>query len=59
MTIRRRYEPKPMFVERMKKLIPDYEKFFEISYTNTPDSIRCNTLKITPEELKKRLEERG
>jgi len=59
MTIRKKYEPKPLFVERMKKLIPDYEKFFEISYTETPNSIRCNTLKISPDKLKERLEKRG
>ncbi|MFZ5955754.1 MAG: NOL1/NOP2/sun family putative RNA methylase [Nanoarchaeota archaeon] len=54
-----KYFPKPLFVERMKKLIPDYETFFEISYTETPDSIRCNTLKIKPEELKNKLERKG
>ena len=53
--------PKPEFVERMERLIgkEDAQKFFEISYFSTPDSIRCNTLKIAPEELKKRLEAKG
>ncbi len=54
-----KFKPKPLFVERMKKLIPDWERFFELSYTPTPDSIRCNTLKISPENLKKRLENYG
>jgi NOL1/NOP2/sun family putative RNA methylase len=56
-----KYVPKPEFVERMQKLIgkEDAEKFFEISYFSTPDSIRCNTLKISPSELRKRLEAKG
>jgi len=56
-----RYEPKPEFIERIKKLIgdKDTEEFFKISHTETPDSIRCNTLKISPSELKKKLEARG
>lgn len=56
-----RFQPKPEFVGRMEKLIgkEDTKKFFEISYTSSPDFIRCNTLKISPEELKKRLEEHG
>ena len=50
-----KYKPKPEFMKRMQVLIgkEDAEKFFEISYTETPNSIRCNTLKIKPEELKK------
>jgi len=55
-----KYKPKPEFIERIEKLIgQEAEKFFEISYTETPDSIRCNTLKISPEELKMRLEDYG
>jgi len=56
-----RYKPKQEFVERIEKLIgkEDSEKFFEISYFSTPDSIRVNTLKISPEDLKKRLEDYG
>jgi len=54
-----KFKPKPLFIERMKKLIPDWERFFEVSYTETPTSIRCNTLKISPDELKKRLEDYG
>lgn len=56
-----RYQPKLEFVERIERLIgkDDAKKFFEIAYTSSPDYIRVNTLKITPEELKKRLESYG
>ncbi len=56
-----RYQPKERFVERMKMLlgVDETKKFFEISYTETPDSIRCNTLKISVSDLKKRLESYG
>lgn len=52
-------QPKPLFEQRMKQLIPDYEKFFEYSKKPPLNSIRCNTLKTKPEELKKRLEAKG
>jgi NOL1/NOP2/sun family putative RNA methylase len=56
-----RYQPKEEFIRRIETLIgvEDAKKFFEISYFATPDSIRVNTLKITVEELKKRLEDYG
>jgi len=56
-----RYPPKEEFVKRIESLIgkQDAERFFEISYTTSPDSIRCNTLKISVEDLKKRLEGYG
>lgn len=57
-----RFEPKPEFKERIAKLLgskEDEEKFWEIIRTETPDSIRCNTLKMTPEKLKERLEKKG
>jgi NOL1/NOP2/sun family putative RNA methylase len=56
-----RYQPKPEFVERMERLLGKEEtkKFFEIAYTASPDFIRVNTLKISPDELKKRLEGYG
>lgn len=59
--LQERFKPKPEFVERMERLIgkEDAKKFFDISYTPTPISIRCNTLKISCEDLKKRLEEKG
>jgi NOL1/NOP2/sun family putative RNA methylase len=56
-----RFQPKPEFVERMERLIgkEDTKKFFEIAYTPSQDFIRVNTLKISPDELKKRLESYG
>ena len=55
-------QPKLLFIERMKKLLPDvsdFVKFNEIIHEKPLSSIRCNTLKISPDELKKRLEEKG
>lgn len=56
--LKRRFPPKREFIKRIEKLIgkEDANKFFEISYTPTPNFIRCNTLKITPENLKDKLE---
>jgi len=54
-----KYEPKPRFEERMKKLLSDYDKFLEISKIPSINSVRCNTLKISPEKLRKRLEDKG
>jgi len=53
------YQPKPLFEERMRLLIDDYNKWLEINKIESVNSIRCNTLKIKPEELKERLENRG
>ncbi|MCK4996869.1 RsmB/NOP family class I SAM-dependent RNA methyltransferase [Candidatus Pacearchaeota archaeon] len=55
--LKEKFPPKEGFVKRMEALIgkADTEEFFDISYTKCPTSIRCNTLKITSEELKKRL----
>jgi len=53
-------EPKPLFVERMKALLgKDFESYMEILKKEPVRSIRCNKLKISPEDLKKRLEEKG
>lgn len=51
-------EPKPLFVERMSKLLKgnDLKKFWQISKEPLTPSIRCNTLKISPKELKEKLE---
>jgi len=56
-----KFPPRKEFVGRMQKLLGEEgsRKFFEISYTRTPFSIRCNTLKISAEELRKRLEAYG
>src|SRR3989344_3209669 len=53
------YEPKPEFVERMQQLLPnenDFQEYMKILKIDLPRSIRCNTLKISPEKLKQRLE---
>ncbi len=58
--MKRNYEPKPLFLERMKKLLgKDLENYLEILKKEPVRSIRCNTLKISPENLKKRLEDNG
>lgn len=57
-----KYEPKPLFIERIIKLLKDkqdVEKFFKIAETRARKSIRCNILKIPPNELIKRLEAKG
>ncbi len=59
--LKEKFPPKEAFIERMEKLLgkEGAKVFFDISYTKTPSSIRCNTLKITVEELKTRLENYG
>ena len=54
--LKEKFPAKVGFIKRIEELIgiEDAKKFFEIAYTQTPNSIRCNTLKITPEELKER-----
>jgi len=52
----RSFSPKPLFLERMKKLLgKDFYEYMEILKKPVANSIRCNTLKISPEELLKRL----
>ena len=56
------YEPKPALVERMKILLKDVDdvnRFFEVAKTQPKRSIRVNTLKISPEDLIKRLKEKS
>lgn len=55
--VKSRFPIKEEFKKRMEALlgVDEANEFFEISYTPTPDSIRCNTLKISVEDLKKRL----
>jgi len=56
----REYEPKPLFIERMKKLLGDnFDIYMKTLKIPVLKSFRCNTLKISPEELKKRLENNG
>jgi NOL1/NOP2/sun family putative RNA methylase len=55
-------EPKPLFLERMRKLMSnekDFARFNEIIHIKPVNAIRCNTLKISPFNLRKRLEEKG
>lgn len=58
-----KYLPKPLFEERMRKLFgndgEDYKKYLEISEMPIQRSIRCNTLKIKPVELRSKLEAKG
>ncbi len=54
-------EPKPLFLERMKKLFSEeeFKKYLKILKIAPLRSIRCNTLKISPQELKKKLENKS
>jgi NOL1/NOP2/sun family putative RNA methylase len=55
--VKKLYPPKPLFLERMKSLLEkDFDNYLKILEKPPVNSIRCNTLKISPEELKKRLE---
>jgi len=52
---------KPLFLERMQQILPDkkdYESYLEILKHPPVKSIRCNKLKISPSELKKKLEDK-
>ena len=52
------YELKPLFKERLKKLLlekEDFEKFNQIIHTPPKNFIRCNTIKISPLELLEKL----
>lgn len=62
MTSHRNYILKPLFLERIQKLLPDekdFNNYMEILKREPVRSLRVNTLKISPEELKKRLNEKG
>ena len=55
-------ELKPLFTKRMKEIFrdeKDYKRYLNTLKTLSPKSLRCNTLKISPKELKKRLEKKG
>lgn len=54
-------EPKELFVERMKKLLPDekdFQSYLDILKIPPVKSIRCNKLKISQDKLKKKLEKK-
>ncbi|MDO8563426.1 MAG: RsmB/NOP family class I SAM-dependent RNA methyltransferase [Nanoarchaeota archaeon] len=56
-----RPEMKPLFEERMKELLTDsedFQKYSEIIHTGPRNFIRCNTLKINPQELMERLKKK-
>jgi len=53
---------KPLFIERLRKLMPDaldFQAFSKIIHEKPVNAIRCNTIKMEPSELKKKLEEKG
>ena len=57
-----RQELKPLLEERMKELLgegKDFQTYLSSLKTRPKKSIRCNTLKISPSELKKRLSKKG
>ncbi len=56
------YQLKPLFFERMQLLLSnekDFNNYLKILKKPVVNFIRCNTLKISPEKLKKRLENKG
>lgn len=56
----KKYSLKPLFAERMKALLgEDFENYQKILEKEPAKSIRVNTLKISPEKLKLRLEKKG
>jgi NOL1/NOP2/sun family putative RNA methylase len=57
-----KFMPKPEFEARMNSLLndeTDREAYWEIIHKEPLDYIRCNTLKIKPNELKEKLEKKG
>lgn len=57
-----KYNPKEAFEKRIEQLLPeknDRDAFWKICHTHAIDSIRCNTLKMTPQELRRRLDKYG
>lgn len=54
-------EPKPAFIERMNKLLKnkeDNKKYWEILKIQPVDSIRVNTIKISPQKLIEKLKQK-
>ena len=55
--MKRNYKPKPLFIERMKLLLgKDFKNYWEKIQEQPLKSIRVNTLKITVDKLKEKLE---
>jgi NOL1/NOP2/sun family putative RNA methylase len=60
--MRKNYLAKSLFLERMKLLLPDekdFASYLEILKKEVPHSFRCNTLKISPKELKEKLKNKN
>ena len=58
--MKKTYEPKPLFIERMKQLLGnDFENYRKKINIQPVKSLRVNTLKISPEDLKKKLEDKS
>ncbi len=60
--VKRLYEPKEKFVERIKLLLDDEEdvkKFFKMAKSEPRKSLRVNTLKISSDELMEGLRQKG
>jgi len=58
----RNLELKELYVERIKKIFDnekDFQEYLDILKVEPVKSIRCNTLKISIEDLKKKLEDKG
>lgn len=56
----KKYEPKPLFIERMKQLLGnDFKDYWKRIHIQPVKSLRVNTLKISPKELKEKLEGKG
>jgi len=56
----KKYEPKPLFIERMKQLLGnDFKDYWKRIQDEPVKSLRVNTLKISPKELKEKLEGKG
>jgi NOL1/NOP2/sun family putative RNA methylase len=61
MTHKRHIEPKPLFLERMQKLLPDekdFKDYLNILKKEPVRSLRCNTLKISVKELENRFKQK-
>jgi len=58
--MKRTIKPKELFLERIGKILgKDYQKYLNSLQKEPFKSIRVNKLKISPEDLKNRLEKRG
>ena len=49
----------PLEVEKYRELIPDFDRFLEVVKTAEPRTLRTNTRRITPDELRARLGVKG